>query len=223
MAHLNSNTPNLQVYVRNEFLYNQEKGHGEYTQGWVVGIRSVKGMALTFLVLLVNGVLFTGLPVSALCSKPCEKQNIGDLQLWDCLSYDHNVVEYSFLKNMNCSVYLKDKTKNLGKYLFTVDFCNSASFSGLSETPNEWKMFHFVELDNGNYCLYPQNRIQFIDASICKLEDVATLGYKVNQTKYICEDGNKWSVCDDETYLYGIYDAHHILDCGTYSLRFKNP
>ena len=204
MAFLNNNTPNFKVLVRNEFLFNQEKGHGEYTPGWVVNLRTVKGMAVTFCVLLENGVLFTGLPINAFCTKSCDKQSLSDLELWDCLSYDNNLIEMNLLKGMNCSVFLKNKTKELARYLFTIDFCNSSTLSGLSETPNEWKMFHVLELNSGNYCIYPQNRIQFMDASLCRQEDVTSIGYKVNQTKYVCEDGNKWSVSNDEDYLYGV-------------------
>ena len=161
-------------------------------------------MAVTFCVLLENGVLFTGLPINAFCTKSCDKQSLSDLELWDCLSYDNNLIEMNLLKGMNCSVFLKNKTKEPAKYLFTIDFCNSSTLSGLSETPNEWKMFHVLELNSGNYCIYPQNRIQFMDASLCKHEDVTDIGYKVNQTKYVCEDGNKWSVSNDEDYLYGV-------------------
>ena len=68
--HLSSSAPSIPLLVRNEFLYNQKSGHGEYTKGWLVGIRTVKGLAVTFYVLLENGVLFTGLPVLALCHVP---------------------------------------------------------------------------------------------------------------------------------------------------------
>jgi hypothetical protein len=65
-------------------------------------------------------------------------------------------------------------------------------------------MFHFIKLDNGNFALYPQNRIIFKDASFIVSTDPKTIDYKVNTTEWGCEDGNKWTVGDDSNYLYGI-------------------
>ena len=202
--HLSSNTPSIQVLVRNEFLHNQEKGHGGYTRGWLVGCRTVRGFAVTFYVLLENGVLFTGLPIHALAHKECERMELTDLEMWDSISYDHSVVQFELLKRIACIVLLKNKKRYDGEYVFSIDFSSAGSLRGIAESPNEWKVFHFIKLNNGNFALYPQNRIMFKDASLISSIDPKTIDYKVNTTEWGCEDGNKWTVGDDANYLYGL-------------------
>lgn len=192
----NTNIPPFKVLVRNEFLYNQIKGHGDFTTGWVHAVRSIKGNALQFYVLLETGALFTGLPIHAFCTdKNAPIWALSKHQLWDNLSYDISHITLDFVKNMACEVLLKDKTREKGYYLFTIDYAHpSADSKGLAETPDEWKSAHIVELENGNIVAYPPNRILFKDASLVDPTlDPSKLGYKVNTTTWSTEDGEKYS------------------------------
>lgn len=205
MAHLSSSAPAIPLFVRNEFLYNQEKGLGDFTPGWLIGLRTIKGFAVTFYVLLENGVLFTGLPIQALCyKKGSPKMDLADLEMWDSLSYDHSIFQLEFLKKMSLNVLLKNKAISNGEYVFSIDFSNQTGLSGISESPHEWKVFHFVKLENGNFALYPQNRILFKDAALTKAQNPKNIDYKVNQTEWTAETGSKWSVGDDSNYIYGM-------------------
>jgi len=205
VANLSSSCPSIPVLVRNEFLYNQAEGFGDFTKGWITAVRTVKGLAVTFYVLLENRVLFTGLPIHALCHKPdAPKFELGELEMWDALSYDHSVFQIDFLKGMACTVLLRNKKSYEGEYLFSLDFGNQTSLSGIAESPNEWKCFHFVRMKNGVFALYPQNRILFKDASLTKPEAPSNIKYKVNTTEWGCEDGNKWTVNYDSSYIYGV-------------------
>lgn len=202
---LSSSTPAIQVLVRNQFLYDQTKGHGEHTSGWLVGLRTIRGFAVSFYVLLENGVLFTGLPIHALChKKEAPEDPLSVLEMWDSLSYDHSIFQLDLLKRMNVSVLLKNKTVAPGEYVFSLDFSNQSSLSGIAETPNEWKVFHFIKLKNGNFALYPQNRILFKDASFAHNQEAKTIDYLVNTTEWFSEDGNKWTVAEDSKYIYGV-------------------
>lgn len=205
MANLSSSCPSFPVLVRSEFLYNQEKGEGFFTKGWVVALRTVKGFAVSFYVLLENGVLFTGLPIHALChDETAPKLELGELEMWDSLSYDHSIFQIEFLKGMACRVLLRNKQIYDGEYCFSVDFSNQTGLSGIAESPNEWKVFHLIKLKNGCFCLYPQNRILFKDASLTKNTEPANIDYKVNTKEWGCEDGNKWTVGYDSSYMYGV-------------------
>jgi len=205
MAHLSSSSPSIPVFVRNEFLYNQQKGLDSFTPGWVVGLRTVKGFAVTFYVLLENGVLFTGLPLHALCHKvDAPKRVLSDVEMWDSLSYDHSIFQLDFLKKMSAKVLLKNKEILDSEYVFSIDFSNQTGLTGIAESPNEWKVFHFMKLKEGNFALYPQNRIIFKDASIIKSVDPKTIDYKVNTQEWFSEDGKKWTVGDDDNYIYGL-------------------
>ena len=46
MAYLTVNIPHIDVYVKKEFLYDNEKGHGELTEGVWVTAKSIQGRAL---------------------------------------------------------------------------------------------------------------------------------------------------------------------------------
>lgn len=210
MANLSSSTPSISVFVKNEFLYNQQKGFNEFTPGWIVALRTIKGFAVTFYVLLENGVLFTGLPIHAITHKPVNnKRTLADLEMWDSLSYDHSVFQMDFLKRMPANVLLKNKEIVSCEYVFSLDFSSQSGLSNISETPHEWKVFHFVKLEDGDFALYPQNRILFKDASLIKKVDPKSIDYKVNTTDWSCENGKKWSVAEDESYFYGINSSEN--------------
>ena len=130
--------------------------------------------------------------------------DLQELEMWDSISYDHSVLQFDFLKSMSCQVLLKDKKVYDGKYVFSIDFSSQSGLSNISETPNEWKVFHFIKLENGNFALYPQNRILFKDASFINPTDPSTIKYQVNTQEWFSENGNKWTVSNDYDYLYGV-------------------
>ena len=57
MAYLNHNIPPFAAYIRNEYMYNHEKGHGEFTECEVHTICSMRRRAVLFEALLDNGVM----------------------------------------------------------------------------------------------------------------------------------------------------------------------
>ena len=66
MAFLVHNLPPVEVYVKKEYLYDHQKGHGELTPGIWISIRSIMGKALYFETLLTDyGALYDKLPISA--------------------------------------------------------------------------------------------------------------------------------------------------------------
>lgn len=189
------NIPNIKLFVRNEFLFNQEKGHGEFTEGILVSARSVKNKAMTFTVLLENGVLFTGLPLHALCRDKCDSIELSIAQMWDCISYDVQCIELSLVRYSNVTVKLTDNKIVPGEYLFSIDFDHSNTMTSLSETPDEWKMMHFIVLDDGQFVLYPQNRIRWLDSSLTDVSQpipaykVNTIDWKAEEVKDVKKNG----------------------------------
>lgn len=201
---VNANIPPFQALVRNEFLFNQESGHGKYTYCWVHAVRSIKGQALQFYALLEDGALFTGLPIHAFTTKESAPNwGLGTHQFWDNLSYEIDVIEQTFLRNMDCTVVLKTKEKIAGTYMFSIDYVGE----GLAQTPNEWKSAHIIQLENGNIVGYPPNRLIFQDASIVdKSANPFKKGYKVNNIKWLCEDNEVFTAGEDDKYFYGAVD-----------------
>ena len=98
MAHIVANLPPVKCFVRKEFLYDFEKGHGELEPCWWVSIKSLRGQAFRIESYLNNyGALYDKLPLHAYCWKPIEGKPLplDYLQLWDCLSYDITVLKKS--------------------------------------------------------------------------------------------------------------------------------
>ena len=46
MAFLCVNTPHIDVFVKKEYLYDHEKGHGELVEGVWVTAKSIQGLSL---------------------------------------------------------------------------------------------------------------------------------------------------------------------------------
>jgi len=60
------NLPPVHVYIKKEYLYDLQKGHGELTPGVWISVKSIQGRALYFETLLTDyGALYDKLPISA--------------------------------------------------------------------------------------------------------------------------------------------------------------
>ena len=174
MSFLVANTPPIHSYIRREFLYDFERGHGEYEPCIWITIKSIRGQAFRIEAYLPNyGALYDKLPLSAFVSRTdnLDTENflpLDTLQIWDCFDYDIAIIQKAFLKNLSCKFYAKDKQMYWGNYLFTVDNAHpdqNTIDTGYSEWPEDHKSFNFIELDNGQYAAQPNNRCLFFDAA----------------------------------------------------------
>ena len=211
MSYLVANLPQAQCYVRKEYLYDFEKGHGEYEPCYWVSAKSILGKALYIEAYLTEyGALYDKLPISAFVwDKSGDQDNflpLDFLQIWDCFSYNITVIEKTILKNIDCQVYMKDKKWHKGYYLFTIDSCHSEPNElnvSLSQTPNEHKSFNILKMDNGQFAAQPNNRVLFHDQSLTP-NKLRKPDFKVSTHEFFCENGHKWAA--DEGYFYEIID-----------------
>jgi len=204
MAFLVHNLPPIHVLVRKEYLYDLEKGHGEYTPGIWVSVKSVSGKALYFETLLTEyGALYDKLPISAFVSKEDHGDlSLDTLQLWDCFDYNLTVIQKPLLSR--CSFFGKDKQMHEGNYLFTIDNCHSEESTldtNFSEYDPEHKSFNIIELDNGQFAAQPNNRVIWKDMSLIP-DAVETPDFKVCTQNYRVETTDKWSVGHTEEWQY---------------------
>ena len=107
-------------------------------------------------------------------------------------------VEFDFLRRLSCDVLLKSKKLERGTYRFTIDYEGQGD---LSDTPNEHKCAHIIELDSGHLVAYPNNRVIFNDSSLTK-GDAANKGYKINTKEYLIDESKDWSVAESDDFLY---------------------
>jgi hypothetical protein len=173
MSTLVTNLPAQHVWVRKEYLRDLKDGHGEFVKGVWVTAKSIPGRALYFETYLPEyAAMFDKLPISAFVSSP-ETPNpdlpLTDLQFWNCMDYGVVSVVKQFVGSMVYEARLRSGGTMRGTYVCTLDNYHSSTDSvdySTSETPSEHKSMTIVELENGQFCAYPNNRLRIFDTSL---------------------------------------------------------
>ena len=210
MAFLVHNLPPIHVLVRKEYLYDLEHGHGEYTPGLWISVRSVQGKALYFETLLTEyGALYDKLPLSAFVWKTDHGDlSLDTLQLWDCFDYSITVIKKPILSR--CEFFGKDRQMHAGEYMFTIDTCHSESSTlntNFSQEDPEHKTFNVIKLDNGQFAAQPNNRVIWRDGSLIA-SDLKRPDFKVCTQNYKVETEPKWSVGHTDEWQYKTVDEN---------------
>jgi len=199
------NTPPRKVWVRKEYLYDLRKGHGEYTLGYWVSLKSIWGRSFYFETYMPEyGACFDKLPISAFLdwdpsSPEAPKMDefdddlpLSDLQYWDSFDYDTEIINKQFLHSMSVTVkHRSGKISKDGKYVFTIDSCHrdlDRPDLSYSETPEEHKSHNVIVLPNGQIGLYPNNRCQWFDESLTP-DDVKMPDFLVSTRQFSTENG----------------------------------
>lgn len=200
MLQFSISIPIFKAFVRNEYLFNLEKGYGAFTPVVVFGLTSLTGRAVGFHVMTNGGAQIARIPVSGLVHKiDAPALHLNWLQLWDCFSYQVQTVCYDYLSEMKCKVLLKDKQWYEGQYMFTIDWVGG----DYAEEASEYKCGHVIALDNGCFAIQPNNRIYWTgDPSFIVNPLQEFPGYKVNTHNWKCENSSKWMTEDSDRYFY---------------------
>jgi hypothetical protein len=196
--------PPQHVYVRKEYLYDLQEGHGEYTPGIWISVKSTQYKALYFETLLTEyGALYDKLPLSAFVWKrPHGDLPLDVLQLWDCFDYDITVIQKPLLSR--CEFFGKDRNMHPGEYLFTIDNAHpdkSRIDINFSEHDPEHKSFNIIQLDNGQFAAQPNNRVIWRDSSLTP-DKLKQPNFKVCTQNYRVETEAKWSVGHTDEWQY---------------------
>ena len=128
------------------------------------GFTALEGRLPAFQVMLRDGAQFARLPLTALASGPCEALPATTVCLWDSLSYTCSVHRYAYLTTLVADVFCGDGQERRGRYLFTVDWCQS----DYSEMPDQHKCHHFLWLESGQMAAMPNNRLRWHEPSWVK-------------------------------------------------------
>lgn len=217
MAYLIANVPPIEVYIRKEFLYDFQTdsngnrlGKGEYESAHWITVKSIPNQALYFESLIHDyGALYDKLPLHAYVWRTDVDQSklypLDWLQLWDSMSYNISVIRKERLRNARCEVLLKDKTREPGYYLFTVDTCSSEPNEinvSWAETPNEHKSFNIIRLDNGQFAAQPNNRIIWKHQSQTPTSDLKIPYFRFSTKQWICENQDRWTASGTTKFNY---------------------
>ena len=191
MSYLNANIPTISCLIRNEFMFNHEKGHGEFTKADVHSVASIQSKTPLFEALLENGVNWTRRPIHAFCWKEdAEVLPLSEYIYWDCFSPYIAVNSRERLFGLRADLISITGVVRQGIYLFTLDWSHENRNNvdlGFSETP-EHKCGHVFKMDNGNYFIYPNNRIVWMDRAFTEDRITGNPGYKIDLNIYSVED-----------------------------------
>ena len=202
------NLPAERVYVRKEYLQDHQSGHGEFVEGVWVSAKSIPGRAFYFETYLPQyGAIFDKLPISAFVRTPNTPDpdlDLPNLQFWNCMDYGVACMNKGFISSMDAEVFSRDHGFIKGQYLFTLDNYHSnpdVIDNNVSEVPQEHKSHNCVELENGQFALYPNNRMRLYDLSITP--DLPLVpDFKVSTIEYQVENGVRWGRLGDTDDYY---------------------
>ena len=197
------NLPAEKVWVRKEYLRDHKDGHGEFVEGVWVSAKSIPGRAFYFETYLPEyGAMFDKLPISAFVrapKAPDPDMTLENLQFWNCMDYGVVAINKGFVSSMDCEVYTRDHGFIKGQYLFTLDNYHAnpdVVDNNVSEVPQEHKSHNCIALENGQFALYPNNRMRLYALSITP-ELPKKPDFKVSTIEYQVEAGTDWGRLGD--------------------------
>jgi hypothetical protein len=150
---------------------------GGLADGWEeavwFGLTSVPHRAWGCTVMLKCGAIYRGLPPSAIALDEVGKTqawSIKDAQRWDCFGWNFATIEYDYLRELDCSVWLASRQHWMaGSYLFTAEPYGD----GYSMEPSQTKSHHFIGLANGRMACVPGNNVLFTETSFTGKNQIA--------------------------------------------------
>ena len=208
MSALLANLPNTKVYVRKEYLMDHKSGHGEFVEGHWVTVKSMPGRAFYFETYLPEyAALYDKLPISAFVSEPKKPDPdlpLQDLQFWNAMDYGVTTIYKQFIGSMDFEILTRSHKVMHGTYLFTLDNYHESADEidySTSEIPEEHKSFNILELDNGQYAAYPNNRMRVYDNSLTPKQP-KNPDFKVSTQFYQVENGYSYRLGDTDEYYW---------------------
>jgi hypothetical protein len=203
MPNLLTNVPAIDVWVRKEYLTDFQSGHGEFVKGIWISVKSIPGRAFYFETYLPDyGAMYDKLPISAFVSSPktpTPDLALPDLQFWNAMDYGIVAIEKQFIGSMDFEIYSRTGSKMMGSYIFTLDNYHADSNivnTSVSEKPHEHKSHNVIELENGQYAIYPNNRMRIYDLSLTPQQPLKP-DFKVSTHYYQVEQGLSWKRLGD--------------------------
>ena len=208
MSALLANLPNTKIYVRKEYLMDFKGGHGEFVEGHWVTVKSMPGRAFYFETYLPEyAALYDKLPISAFVSEPNKPDPdlpLQDLQFWNAMDYGVTAIYKQFIGSMDFEILTRSHQVMHGTYLFTLDNYHESADEidySTSEIPEEHKSFNILELDNGQYAAYPNNRMRVYDNSLTPKQP-KNPDFKVSTQFYQVENGYSYRLGDTDEYYW---------------------
>ena len=207
MPELNANTPQVECFVRGNYLRNQKDSHAQYFPCVIFGVTSIQGRSPLFHFLMGDGGVWWRMPISAFCARPDTPEvDIHDLVLWNSFSPYVTVTEFQAMRNMRMTYVSRNGQFVNGKYLFTLDWHapeDNVLNAGFSVNPGQHKCGHVIIRDDGNFAIQPNNRVRLFDPSFTT-KTGNLIDRLINTRQWDVEDASKWKTSDDDRYFYDV-------------------
>jgi hypothetical protein len=144
--------PPFLTYVRSEYLFDHKEGDSYFSPATVFSISISKDEYPTFQVIINDTTLFSNIPISAFANskgvRPLEESNYIYFH-----APNENVIActHDYLSSIeDCFVWQRNAERfQAAKYILTIDWYL------------ENKQLHLLELEDGNYILWPSELITF--------------------------------------------------------------
>ncbi len=174
--YLNNNVPEidgLKIYILMSKLF-QDRTGGVVPCTWLV-VKTIQGCVPVFESYLQQGYscLYDKAAIDCFVHDenydPAKLLPLSDLQYWDCPSYFASIITKKLVGGASVIVNLKSGKKIKGEYLFTIDFAApdpNLINTDYSEYTPEHKSMNVIALENGQFAIYPNNRLLFLIPSL---------------------------------------------------------
>lgn len=194
MAQLNANMPYLECYLRKEYT-----GLDEDLYGYMFGVKAMLNRPLHFHFLSSIGAIFWNVPISGfyhsesyeVFDRGGEEGRLSMLQTWNCQSNDIAVTTFAFLQYKKVDVFCRDGVWREGVYLFTIDdYEGDLNYLNTGyANDQDSKCFHFIQLNNGNYCIHPNNLLRWHDPNfVIPYDKRSPPKIKMPNVQFTCEN-----------------------------------
>jgi hypothetical protein len=199
MLHNTINLEPLPVFIRGEYI--NADNNPELIPARLATIKSIPGESFRVEVFCYEfGALYDKLPIEALLWKPLEGEALPTtaLQLWNCFDDQIFLIKKSVVSSCAAIAYLKNGIKMRGTYLWTIDSIADNECYGYTDDPEHHKSFNWIALENGQFALVPNNRVQILDSAATPINPPIPK-FKVACKRYNCElDG----AVSDQSWFY---------------------
>jgi hypothetical protein len=202
---LNIALPIKYFFLRKEFMYQRKEEYcGQFIPCIVYAACSMPGKVMMFHVLTNQGVLFSRVPLHALAWKEgAPLREPWELCFWDCFGYEVTYDELDYITDGKVEVFNRKREFEKGNIIGSFDWINN----GFSDEPSQHKIMHWIKLADGNFGLYPNNRMKFEDIAFTTAPFPEKPDFLVNNSYYSVENdwdsGNNVNVLgDSDEYFY---------------------
>lgn len=164
---INTNIPYQNCFVKNSFLYGDLENK-KITECYMFGAKAIMNRPIGFHCQLINGAIFSSLPISAFVHKEdfevmdeTEEKRLSFLSWWDTQGEFIFSNVFTYLEGYFVDFKSRNNKWYRGKYLFTLDDLSVNGIGYATSNDADSKAHHFIKLDNGNYCLSPNNFLRW--------------------------------------------------------------